>query len=211
MRSTGGEEFNVEIVSIAESEQLHIINKREEFLDTISNEPVIPLSKLKKANNSFPSTETSNLIKKLDHDGAAKNHPVTNPWHGQEKRILLSSFPEPEFGLYNLLSKALASKANKPHAHKDNTYLVIDNRSCAFDIDDFHDASERFNSLKLENPFKEVWFYTGYYSDNDGNNAEWSLAPILAPSQTLEKMAVDFERRGLIPNDLGLVFRDIQT
>jgi len=27
-------------------------------------------------------------------------------------------------------------------------------------------------------PFPEVWFYTGYCSDNDGYNAEFSFAPL---------------------------------
>ena len=35
-------------------------------------------------------------------------------------------------------------------------------------------------------PFKEVWLYTGYYSDNDGSNSEYTLIPLKIPEDKIE-------------------------
>ena len=47
-------------------------------------------------------------------------------------------------------------------------------------------------------PFREVWFYAGYYSDNDGNNAEFSFSPLKvtrAQERVLQTMEVDSKGR----------------
>lgn len=35
-----------------------------------------------------------------------------------------------------------------------------------------------FDKNKISYPFKDIFFYTGYYSDNDGNNSEFSFSEI---------------------------------
>jgi hypothetical protein len=49
-------------------------------------------------------------------------------------------------------------------------------------------------------PFPEIWFYTGYYSTNDGAHAEFSFAPLKVTDEqhaVLEQMRshVDEDRR----------------
>lgn len=201
-----GDRFNIEVVSIADSIQLHMNNKREEALDKVASSKTIPLSRLKKLNSYFPNAETSNAIIKMEETGIDKNAEVENPWYNPTKRIIASYLPPPDGSLFELIESALASKTAKLHSGMENTILIIDNRTSAYDIEDFRKAEQRFDELRVRNPFREVWFYTGYYSDDDGNNAEWSLVPILVTSEIMNKLESGMKRDGLEPNEDGIVF-----
>jgi hypothetical protein len=203
---SNGDQFNLEIISIADNDQNFIINRREEGIDKVAHLPTIPLSQLKKISANFPTEDIEKIIKAFELAGLGKNDSVENPWFGEGKRILISNLPEPCGSLYALIEAALRAKANKPHTDKGQTFVIIDNRTSAFDIDDFHHATAHFEDFYSWNPFREVWFYTGYYSDNAGNNAEWSLAPILAPDETFIRLSHTIETDGLEPDQNGIIY-----
>jgi len=86
------------------------------------------------------------------------------------------------------LANAIASKAQKNNEGKENTILIIDNRSTSFELEDLRVALSDVEKLRSISVFKQVWFYTGYYSDPDGGNAEWSLCPVLLPRHIEERL-----------------------
>jgi len=60
------------------------------------------------------------------------------------------------------------------------------------EIKDFQIAIEELGNRFESSPFLEIWLYTGFYSSNDGNEAEYSLVPLKVSDlqeQTLSKLA----------------------
>lgn len=86
--------------------------------------------------------------------------------------------PETSVSLEELIKSAIVKKERKRHLNKEKTVLVIDNRTSLFEISDYVHAAESLSEYCDSLPFPEIWFYTGYCSDSDGNNAEFSFAPL---------------------------------
>ena len=173
-----GRKFNLEITSIAENEKAFKNRRHSELMRLHSGNSKIPLGLLIKLNNFFPDHEVILLIEQYKNNNLGNDTLVGNPFYGKEGHGFSTWHPGIKTSLRNLVAEAIASKSSKNHEGKSHTVLLIDNRTNLFDIDDFHEAAKEFEHDEFKNDFAEVWFYTGYYSDNDGNNAEYSLYPI---------------------------------
>jgi hypothetical protein len=187
-----GHTFNLEITSIADMNEHFIINKREERFNQWKYEHEIPLHELDKLNRLFPNDTTKRIIDSLYASGKSENDMVKNPIKGCETNLFLSNMPETNESLKNIIENVIQKKEEKNHSEKETTVLVIDNRTSIFELSDFHVAARELSVYCESLPFPEIWFYTGYCSDNDGNNAEFSFAPIKVtnPQEViLEKMA----------------------
>lgn len=187
-----GETANVEITSIADMNKHFIINKSEERFLKGKSEKMIPLHELEKLNRLFPSPEVDKQIKQFKESCVSKNQLVENPLHGAGTQVFVSNMPEVDTSLDVLLRDAIAKKVTKNHSQKEKTVLIIDNRTSMFEISDYRVAAEKLADYCDLLPFPEVWFYTGYCSDNDGNNAEFSFDPLKATEpqlRALDKMA----------------------
>ncbi len=58
-------------------------------------------------------------------------------------------------------------------------------------MEEYSNACESLREYLKNIPFSEVWFYTGYFSDDDGNNSEFSFGPLKIQKQQtnmLEKL-----------------------
>ncbi len=176
-----GRKFNIEITSISENEKIFKNRRHIELIRLQSGNSNLPLSLLSKLNSFFPDEQVTSLIERHRNDAQGKNALVENPYFGKERHGFLTWQPGKKTTLENLIARAITSKSSKNHEGKNHTVLIIDNRTCQFDIDDFDAAAKKFQSDDFKNDFAEVWLYTGYYSDNDGNNAEYSLIPIKLP------------------------------
>ena len=67
----------------------------------------------------------------------------------------------------------------KKHGEKDKTIIIIiDNRTSSFSKNDYLNAYKKLYEILQCFQFLEIWFYTGYYSDLDGSNAEFSFSPL---------------------------------
>lgn len=185
-----GDVFYVEITSIADMSKHFSINKSEERLNKWRSENLIPLHELEKLNWLFPDKGVEELVSTYKESGISDGDYVENPFRGEGTYIFLSSMPETSVSLEELIKDAIAKKERKGHSHKEKTVLIIDNRTSLFEISDYvmaaNSLSEYCNSL----PFPEIWFYTGYCSDNDGNNAEFSFAPL----KVTDKQRIDLQK-----------------
>ena len=170
--------FNVEITSISDNREQFEINNREEKLSKWRNKPAIPLNQLIKLNYLFPNREIDEIINIYKSQSNTKSDNVKNPFYGNELNILLSRLPEPSLSLKNIISDVISKKLNKNHPEKNKTILIIDNRTSAFDTCDYFNVIESLEHFIDSAPFPEIWFYTGYYSDEDGSNAEFSFSPL---------------------------------
>ncbi|QNL48304.1 hypothetical protein H8S90_16065 [Olivibacter sp. SDN3] len=57
-----------------------------------------------------------------------------------------------------------------------------------YELEDVVNYLDKLGNYFETLPFKEVWLYTGYYSDLDGNNAEYSFVPLKVEEIKLEKL-----------------------
>lgn len=182
-----GDDFNVEITSIADNEHHFEVNKREERLTSITTLQSIKLRDLRKLQWLFPDESIGRLLIEHEEAGLSPDESVPNPYSHQRDRILVGRLREPTNKLEKLLERAVDKKVAKRHSGKGKTALIIDNRTSAFDIPDYRSAAEKLRSYLETVPFPEIWFYTGFCSDDDGSNAEFSFAPLKLCDERLEQ------------------------
>ena len=187
-----GQKFNLEITAVADGPQHFEINKREERLTKWSTQPTMPLHELEKLNVLFPDPAIGKHIENYKSKAVSKSDLIENPFLSVSSRILLSRLFEPVDTLQNQIRTAVSKKMEKSHSGKEETVLIIDNRTCAFDVSDYFTATDALEPFINSTSFPEIWFYTGYCSDDDGNNAEFSFSPLKTTSEqakVLEKLA----------------------
>lgn len=198
------EEFNIEITAIADDDFSFEKMKREERLAIKSNEEKLPIHELIKLNSFFPTEKMSSLIENLLENGHSKKDIVENPFRGNYPNIFLSNSNYTEKNLENLMNTAISKKESKKHREKDKTVLLIDNRTLKYEISDFFEAFKAIEKTTDKSNFREIWLYTGYCSDNDGNNAEYSLAPIKITEKQNKKL-IELTNKNK-PNENGVVY-----
>jgi hypothetical protein len=198
--------FNLEITAVAEDQAQFERRSRERRLGRAIERQTIPMSLLRKLHKDAPCERAEVLIERANVLGIRDDDEVENPWRADMEPIWIGHSPMSSRSLLDHIVEAITTKAAKRHADKDETILLIDNWSTTFGIEDLQDAAAGFGDLRAICPFKEVWFYTGYYSDDDGGNAEWSLTPVLLPERTAERFNTTLTDADITPNAAGLVF-----
>lgn len=191
---SNGEKFNVEITSIADMQKHFAINKNEERYSIWKSEKTIPVHELKKLNKLFHNQKVTEVLKKIYKSNISENDYITNPFYSSEKTIFHSNMPATDVKLSSLLKEVIDKKVSKNHNDKENTVLIVDNRTSIFEISDYQTSASELYEYFESLPFPEIWFYTGYYSDNDGNNAEFSFSPLKLTGKkqkVLEDMTAD--------------------
>lgn len=174
---SNGDAFNLEITSIADNQWSFEKIKREEILSLAEDKKQIRIRDLKKISSFFPDMEFEKMINEYIQQGYSKNDLIDNPLKSGDK-LFISHSGNTRHNLTELIKEALERKMNKNHEEKENTVLLLDNRTTVFETDDLFTAHEQLeNDLKTA-PFREIWFYTGYYSSIDSNDSEYSLYPL---------------------------------
>lgn len=181
-----GDELNVEITAIADNEQRFIVESREAEMARATAHETISLRLLGKLESAFPDPQVSSKIQDLRASGAGADDQVANPYYRDGPTLFMQGMIPPPAGLVECVSDALAKKAAKRHADKPQTVLVIDNRTVMFDLPDFERVRPELSAIAGQSEFAEVWVYTGYCSDDDGNNAEFTLFPLKTTEARLQ-------------------------
>jgi hypothetical protein len=188
---SNGDIFNVEITSIADNPMHFENNKKEERFNKWRAEEMIPLFELAKLVELFPDEKVSNIVNEHKNNGVSLDDLVKNPYFPLRTNLFVSTLYETNDKLSDILVDAIQKKINKKHQGKESTVLIIDNRTGAYDVPDYFQALNDIHPLASEWPFPEIWFYTGYYSDDSGNDAEFSFSPLKVTakqSEILERM-----------------------
>lgn len=196
--------FNLEITSVSDDTETFRKFKNEERYLLKSLEQKIPFHELVKLNNLFPKMETEEEIENHRKNNVSKNSIVNNPYYSDNTPLFLSMKNQRKQPLEDLIKVAIESKEAKKHSEKENTVLIIDNRTLAYEYSDLHTASELLRELYNRSPFREIWFYTGYASDYDGNNAEYSLAPQKVTNS--QKIVLMKKMNDNPPDDNGIMY-----
>lgn len=202
---SNGDAFNVEITSIAEDHDIFAKRSGEELMQMHALTSEIPLSLLKRLSRKFPNERARELIADAESRSALSSTLVTNPFATNGPLLFFEDDPGPTKPLVDLMKEAIEAKSQKGHADKCNTILILDNRTTHYDLDNFREALKAIHQAEPERLFAEVWFYTGYYSELDGSESEWSLIPISVPEKTSDRLSSALVENGIEPNAAGIV------
>ncbi len=184
---SNSEKLILEITSIADEVSLFRNFKYQERIYKKSNEKQIEFHEMIKLNGLFPMSEIQKEIELLKSKGISKKQLIDNPYYGKEF-IFESSISDDLLDFDIILKTAIDKKIEKKHKGKEDVILIIDNRTVTYKLEDIIEHLESLNDYFENLPFKEVWIYTGYYSDFDGNNAEYSFVPLKLDKLKIEKL-----------------------
>lgn len=190
--------INLEITSIADDQSRFEKVKKEERLTSKSFEEKIPLYELEKLNNIFFKKEIEEIILLHKESKVSKEELVDNPYRRYSTNTFFSEASPEKIPLVAIIREAIEKKHAKNHSEKENTVLLIDNRTLNYEMVDLEEATRDLEEFFTLSPFKEIWFYTGYYSELDGSNYEFSLAPL---KTTNEQNLILNQLRRDNPND----------
>ena len=172
--------FFVEITALGDSEFQFIREKREERLTNESMKPKIRLGDLRKVHKMFSLDGVDDLVNGYAKEPAGLK--VANPLYGApSKRLITGQIRRPDARLADKILIAIDAKAAKKHDGKEKTVLILDYRTNFPTKEGLLDAMAELPDYFAASPFPEIWLYHGYFSDDDGNNAEFSFAPLKLP------------------------------
>lgn len=165
-----GEYFNIEITSISDNKNLFELESAERELTFAKSNNHIHPRKILKLNKLFPHT----LLPVNDNDVSLS---LKNPYF-EKNVITISTLPPPIATYGSLISEVVSAKANKNHKGKANTILIIDDQTTAFTRDVIISS---LKSIELDDSFKEIWIYIGYWGSATGDG-EYTLISCLLDS-----------------------------
>lgn len=194
-------QFNIEITSIADDKQIFVQTKNEEYVNTLKDKTRIRLRDLKKLmekiSPDFDFTESLKGKTNLDEE-------IDNPLYNTGTKLWISTKNYPIVSYDKIIANAIAEKENKKHKGKENTILLIDNRSTHIEIEDVNKFLTNYSEDLKNYSFKEIWLYTGYYSDYEGNDCEFSFSPLKITE--VSSHALEIQMNSCPPNENGVSY-----
>ena len=200
-----GETINIEITAIADNEHRFVTESRQSELARTKPDATISLRRLEKLERQFPDPSVAAHIAEVRAAGKQPSDQVANPYFGEGPTLFMEGMTGASADLLDLVAAAVASKVAKPHAEKSQTVLIIDNRTITYDLPDFRAVMPELDALAAATAFAEIWVYTGYCSDDDGNNAEFTLFSLKTTEARVQAHEARVAERGM--DELGrLIF-----
>jgi hypothetical protein len=188
-----GSRFNVEICRVASDSFLKLLKAENDCSLLLMKEQLYGYE-IRKIEKCFPSTFPGQLVEEVSKPGS-KHKVFPNAASYSPSRIFLRPPFEPRVDIKTVLSVALQKKLNKKNSEKNETHLVLDNLTTHATATDFDEAYNAISEFLKSMPFISVWLYTGYYSDDDGGNCEYSLTAIKVSGDLERKLQALYERQ----------------
>lgn len=181
-----GSTFNLEICRIADQALLKAI-KAENDCMLLLQKRILKGFEVNKIEKHFPGTLPKRVVSAAKTgSGKRRNYLVDTEIEGP--RLFLRAPMNPRIDLEEALVSAIQKKASKKHRDKDETILVLDNLTTHATPDDFFNALQSIKPQIDLTPFPSIWLYTGYYSDDDALNCEFSIIALKTEDETMEKL-----------------------
>lgn len=180
------EDLIIEITAMADNPQLFEKFKNEERLLSITKERNMTIRELNRLEFAFPDVEIKSLIEKYIFEGKLRDDVVANPYFGKDSFVFLSSQSPYVPDFHENLQVTINKKLNKNHSNKGEVILIVDNRTVLPDLKTVNEKLSEIKTFIDDLPFKEVWLYTGYYSNDDGINSEYTLIPLKVSYEKIE-------------------------
>lgn len=177
-----GTTFFLEVCRIADRDLLKAMKAENDVAQLLLKEQLESFE-IKKIERHFPGTLPKEIVEAaiVNKRGKFPNDNNEGP-----PSVFLRPPMNPRLDLRSELKLALNKKSNKKHLGKERTIVVLDNITTHSHPDDFFEAFESLGDFLKSLPFHSVWLYTGYYSDDNGYNCEFSMISIKPSDKELE-------------------------
>jgi hypothetical protein len=172
-----GTTFFLEICRMADKGLLKAIRAENEF-STLMGKGTVRGYEVLKLEKNFPGSVPKHVLEEIGGKAGKQKLFTLHEKETSGPRLFLRSPINPHVDLEAGIRSAINKKTAKRHAGKDRTILVIDNLTTHSEPDEMFDAAEKLHDFLDAVPFPSIWIYTGYYSDNNGFDCEYSLTPI---------------------------------
>jgi hypothetical protein len=80
----------------------------------------------------------------------------------------------------DVVREAIDIKVSKAYARTSDMVLIVDEQSTQHSQADFRNAWDQLIASDQNYPFREIYLYSGSYSNEDGRGAEFDLYPLKA-------------------------------
>lgn len=172
-------EINIEITAISDDLVVFRRSKHEELFDLIKDKKKIRVRDLVNLKEKIsPDLVNENFLKNIIATHIDQDDIIVNPFYLGKTTIWMSSKTYSNRSIDECMWRAINSKTSKRHKDKNNTVLIIDNRSIHYELSDITSFISNNRIELADTLFMEIWFYTGYYSDHMANDCEFSLIPL---------------------------------
>ncbi|UIK04761.1 hypothetical protein [Neorhizobium galegae] len=171
-----GTTFYLEICRIAEKKLLKLMRAENDCVILLHQKELRGYEVLK-VEKHFPGTIPAEIAESIKTKSDKQRHFSL----GDEDRVpqlFLRPPLNPNIDLELEIRTAIQKKAAKRHRGKERTILVLDNLTTHSEPNDIFNAVENLQDFLDDCPFPSIWIYTGYYSDDQGFDCEYSLTPI---------------------------------
>lgn len=186
-----GDQFNMEITEFTDSKKYRQIDEEKELeLKKLFSAKRAPFVKIKKAIEYYDIKD----INIPDKPSGGLKEEIDNPLFEKGEQYLFTSFSGEMNNNLASVKDAIQKKIDKPHADKENTILVLDNRSVYFNFYHYEKILDWIRNEKPDIPFKEVLIYTGYYSDESGRDSEFNMMSLMLNEEMTQNFASLQER-----------------
>lgn len=169
---TDGIECFVEITRVADIALLKAI-KAENEVEILLNRPMLTGAEVQKVERLFPSTIDRPIVDQIRTRADRRKIFTRQPSKGGPRLFIRPPMQPARLDLTREISRAIEKKASKQHEGKTRTILILDNLTTHLTPRDFFNSAEEISDFLQEVPFPEIWVYTGYYSSDDGQDAEY--------------------------------------
>lgn len=179
-----GKRFFLEICRIADEGLLTAIKAENDCIPLLQKR-YLKGFEVKKLAKHFPSAVPREMLNSIN----SKRDKQKTFDMGSSNRLpqaFIRPPINPHIDLAEEIKIAIQKKANKNHQNKEKTTLLLDNITTHNNPIDFDYAAGKLIDFLDNTPFPSIWVYTGYYSDGDGSNHEFSLFPLkLTPEEEI--------------------------
>lgn len=200
-----GSTFFLEICRVADRALLKAI-KAENDATSLLQKSKLKGFEIEKIEKLFPGTLPVELTKRIQTK-ADRQREFDLPGEDDSLGVYLRPPMNPQLDLKREIETALKKKAAKRHAGKDRTIIVLDNLTTHSEPQDFFTAIGELSEFLETLPFSSIWLYTGFYSDDDGYNCEYSMVPIKLSTEELTYLKGHAPERAPFFLRLALVLR----
>jgi hypothetical protein len=178
---SNGTNITIEICSITDRDGFFTKLSAEELLERHSHYPEIRLGILKKIEGFFPSEEGTAFLDEKSKQGFRNSDDVENPYFPPSRRIYTSLSDLPPLDPLDEIRIAIRKKQTKKHSGKNETVLLVDNRTSTASLTDFEILYPKLIPLLENVEFPEIWLYTGYGGGHKKSCSDFLLLPLKLP------------------------------
>jgi hypothetical protein len=190
-----GSRFNIEVCRVASVSFLRLLKAENDCSLLLMKENLYG-HEIKKIEKHFPGTFPASLVEAASKPAAKRVQFPSGGLYSPSRAFMRPSF-DPRLDVKAAVREAIQKKLIKNNSEKDETHLILDNLTTHATAAEFFEAYSDNSEILDAMPFLSIWLYTGYYSDDDGDNCEFALTPIKVGGELEKRLEAYLQKNPL--------------